>query len=445
MQEIKIDSYYQSLRDKDFIDTNFMCKLGMEFFLSILLFKGDVSRVIYSKEDIAFRRRIEMLGNGDVENSKLNYVNLNLPYAIYSQTSGIEEDDRGATQNASQIVKGVVDPNTGIVVKGAAVKTSYSSTVFFSSRADVNIATQLLYWDKTPHAPLYFIVENDICGSKVDIPVFITLDEIDSDVEYNEKDWLKNSKIFPMKLKFTIRSYQTLIEDIDGFIKLPLRFSKIYAYNDEKVVFTQKTSLIWSNAKFNSHNHIISIDDENKLSKGVEDEKAEEEKEEDGSVKSICIPKLKFNVDGTADLGDVNLANSGKTEQVKLDNTVADVIEGYFEEDTSCKFLEFHQVDDETTENEVTIEWKLEPNDELYFKSLTIFIPGLYNTNIDTAKTTKFKFENLHPGSEYNCSLILYANNSTKSTYLLNLKTKGEKVLGNKLSDLLVGRTFATK
>ena len=48
-QELKIKGYYDSLRDKNFVDTNFMCKLGMEFLLSSLFFKGDLGKVIYSK------------------------------------------------------------------------------------------------------------------------------------------------------------------------------------------------------------------------------------------------------------------------------------------------------------------------------------------------------------------------------------------------------------
>ena len=91
-QEVKINGYYDSLREKNFIDTNQMCKLGMEFLLSNLLFKGDLNKVLYSKEDIAFRKRVEMLGNGDVgKGQDYSYINLDLPFAIYSQNASYED------------------------------------------------------------------------------------------------------------------------------------------------------------------------------------------------------------------------------------------------------------------------------------------------------------------------------------------------------------------
>jgi len=51
-QEIAINNYYQDTYNKGFVSTEMCCKLGMEFFFSNLLFKKDLSRVIYAKEDI---------------------------------------------------------------------------------------------------------------------------------------------------------------------------------------------------------------------------------------------------------------------------------------------------------------------------------------------------------------------------------------------------------
>ena len=104
-QEIAVKGYYDSVYNKGFCSTNVCCKLGMEFFLSQLLLKGDLRKVVYSKEDIAFRRRLETLGEGTVRDKTFNYITLDLPFAVYSQTGGLEEDDRGFTQNAGQIIR----------------------------------------------------------------------------------------------------------------------------------------------------------------------------------------------------------------------------------------------------------------------------------------------------------------------------------------------------
>lgn len=439
-QEIKISSYYQSLRDKNFIDTNFMCKLGMEFFFSELLFKGDLSRVLYSKEDIAFRRRIETVGRGDIKGKKLSYMTLDLPFAIYSQESGITEDDRGSTQNAGQIVRGQIDPDTGIVTKAAAVKVNYESTVFFSNLDDVNIATQLLYFEKTPKAPLYFVVESDICGTPLDIPVFISLDEINFEPQYSAqtKAFLTEAKIIPIKLNFTIRTYQVLIEDVEKRIKLPLRFSGIYAYNDQEIVFTQKTSLIWANSKFGGiHDHVLSFDQDGRII----------DKVIDMTSLSDTIPSQVIKIEGDETLikneteQEVILLNNGNFKQEKLDDIIADTISGYFNESRDCTLLEFHQNDDKSTEESIAIDYQVKPEELQNFSKINFYIPGVCNFEISDPDNTQAIIKDLYPGSTYTCTIILYSKMAGKLTYTLELTTKGEKSI-KKLSDTLIGRTF---
>lgn len=457
-QDLQIKGYYSKLKDKNFVDTNTMCKLGMEFLLSNLLFNGDLNKVLYSKEDIAFRRRVEMVGNGNVKDGQdYSYINLDLPFAIYSQTSTIEEDDRGSTQNAFQIVKGLVDPFSGIITKAAACKTTYEATIFYARRDDVNVASQLLYWEKTPNAPLYFVVEHEICGQPLNIPVFITIDSIDANPGYQEREWLEKSKIFPVKVTFTIRTYQTLIEDIGGRIKLPLRFAGLYGYNDEEVVFTQKTTLVWADAKWSQHAH-FDVDEEHQIKLIKDAEIVNEDAKQTTKQMRKSSKKKQTSVmkdDGKVlaiENGDMlyrdssgltkKLLHEGKPIREVTDNIVKDVVEGYFNEDRDCQLLEFNQNDEMTTENHITINWKVKPEDKPSFKKIVIYIPGVCETAITDCDTESYEIDGVFPGSEYRGTLVLYSSFGSKLTYSLNLKTKGQKVLGNKLSDLLIGKTF---
>jgi hypothetical protein len=415
----------------------------------MLLFKGDLSRVVYSKEDIAFRRRIETLGNGDIKNGEYNYVTLDLPFAVYSQTGPFEEDDRGSTQNAGQIVLGQVDPDSGIIVKAAAVKTKYNATIFFSRRDDVNVASQLLYWEKTPKFPVYYIVEHTINGFPIDIPVFMTLESFDSNVDYEEKTWLQQSKIFPIKCEFTIRSYQTLIEHIDNTIKLPIRFSGLYGYNDEEIYFTQRTCLIWANQKWTpkEYDELISKDIEIGPTGIVTVGKKEKVYDPNNNKRIDDLDGEEWpSVAETARLDlDIGLKNYGKIQQVELDETIADAVVGYFQEDRDCVLDEFHQVDEHTTENSIEIEWKVKEADAPFFKNIVIYIPGLVRTQIDDLHTTTFTVNNLYPGSKYDCTLIITSKDHNKLTYKLKLLTKGEAVLPKKLSDKLRGKIFTQR
>ena len=134
------------------------------------------------------------------------------------------------------------------------------------------------------------------------------------------------------------------------------------------------------------------------------------------------------------------LLHEGKAIRESTDKIIKDTVEGYFNEDRDCQLIEFHQNNEKTTENHITIEWKIKPEDEGNFKNLTVYIPGVIEKNIDDVHS--LEINGVFPGSEYRATIIVYSIYDTKLTYVLNLKTKGQKILGNKLSDLLVGKTF---
>jgi hypothetical protein len=431
-QELQIKGYYQSLYDNNFISTNQCCRYGMEFYLSQLLFMGDLKRVVYSKEDIAFRRRVETLGKGDVQDNNYNYINLDLPYGIYSQEGTYEPDDRGSTQNAGQIVLGQIQPDSGLIVRAAALKVKYNATLFFARRSDVNVAAQLLYWESQPKFPLYFIVQHNLYGWPIDIPVFITLESFDMNTDYAEKDWLTKSKIFPIKCEFVIRSYQTLIESIDSDIKLPLRFQGLYGYNsDNDLVFTEKTSLVWGDCKWSRE----------------EFEKLFERKPEIDSQGQIIVFPQDVDPYWRPPYDESKLQNNGELVRKTiidkdLDAVVADVVEGYFQDERDCTLDVYHQVEDKTTENSAFIEWKIKESEVVNFDSITLYIPGRLNLKLEDVNQTSFNIIDLFPGSEYDCSLVITSKTYTKLTYKLTLQTKGQKVLGKKLSDQLVGKQF---
>jgi hypothetical protein len=424
-QEIALKNYYHSLYQSNFLSTQLGAKLAMEFFLPTLLFYGDRSRVLYSKLDIANRRRLELLGNGYVQDqaAKYSYINLDLPFAIYSQSGNLEEDDRGGTQNAGQIVYGRTDPESGLKIRAAAVKVEYESTVFFGRRDEVNVASQLLFWERTPHAPLYFGVEHEICGHPISIPFFITLDSIDSNVEYEEKTWLDKSKIFPIKLKCTIRSYQTLIENIDKYFDLPLRFSGLYGYNNNEIVYTQKSTLLWANEKWSTDGSSSEFEDF---------------KDIPGSdIKIIPVHEAARKKIETG------LKNYGRGHiEDETNETVRSAVEGYFTEDVDCTLEEFYQDMDKTTENEITIHWKTRDRNLPWFNAILIYIPGITNTSIDDPTTEELTIKGLHPGSKYDCTLVTISKSNSKLTYKLTCTTKGQPVLGGTLSSQLVGRSF---
>jgi hypothetical protein len=478
-QEIQVHSYYEELKKENWISTNLCCSIGMEFWISWLLFKRDLSRVLYSKEDICFRRRVETLGRGDVKSNDLNYLTLDLPYAVYSQTGSFEEDDRIASMNAAAAVKGHLQPDTGIILRNMPVKVKFSMTAFYSRREDVDVASQLLYWEQKPTYPIYFIVHHQIAGQPLDIPVFMSIDSVDANTDYQEKSWLTSSKIFPIKVEVTVRTYQTLIESVDeGRTLLPLRWSGLYGYNrDHKLYLTQNTILMWADDKF-SHDSLeaalkrdptylersceeleryLELDESNgeTLAELANHGKLYDVETNDGFSEELIL------VEG--DIDDLKArAESGEKVESELESRQRDrmellkqraeidevngivesAVKGYFSPSEDLDLIDYRVK--EATDTTLTVEWGIKEDQVEKFYDLVIYVPGVVHERIHEAFQREFVIRDLHPGSTYPITLILKSADGEK-TYLLNGTTTGEKALESDLLHNLVGRVFTRR
>lgn len=478
-QEVFLNNYYSSVTRNNWLSTNLACSIGMEFWLSWLLFKRDISRTVYSKEDICFRRRVETLGRGDVKTTDINYVSLDLPFASYSQTGNFEEDDRVASMNAAAAVKGHLQPDTGILLKNMPVKVKFSATAFYSRREDVDVAAQLLYWEKNPINPIYFIVNHEIAGQPLDVPVFMTIDSIDSNVDYQEKQWLTQSKIFPIKIEVTVRTYQTLIETVDdGRTMLPLRWSGLYGYNrNHELYLTQNTILMWADEKFSKDQLEERLKhDPSYLERGVEEFEtyvrtvspnpeglvftdsmgnqgkayhslandymyetlAELKDEEDG-----LMVRLEMGEDVTKEIEDNKAAQQSIVDQRcdidEVNGIVESAVKGYFYPDNSLQLKDYKA--ESVTDNSITVMWDFNDAEIQNFKDLVIYIPGIIHERIKDAFQRTFTIDGLHPGSDYPITMILRSLEGEK-TFLLKARTSGDRALEQDLLHSLVGKRY---
>ena len=454
-QEIALRGYYQSLRDNNWVDSNNVCALGIEFFLSHLLFNKDLSRVVYSKDDIAFRRRAEMIGTGmtrdQFESKSYPYLSLDLPFAVYSMSGSFEADDRIASMNAAAAVKGHMQPDTGIILKNMPVKIKYTCTAFFGRRDDVNVASQLLYWEQNPKWPLYFIVHHQIAGQPLDIPVFMQIESVDSNVDYTEKKWLEESKIFPVKIELTVRTYQTLIETTSEVgHKLPLRWSGLYGYNtNNEVMFTQNSLLMFADDKWTpmALNNALKRDPSYLEKTWTEWDAISIGKPDllDLANSGKLVPHSRGDDRGErVGVPETEEERQEKLDQHNVNKTVEEAVKGYFNEDPTPILLEF-LVKDETDTN-LTIRWVLNDTAASTFKRLTIYCPGVIHWFTESAVITEFVVNDLHPASTYDFTIVVSGQWGEK-TYRLQATTTGSPIVGNnsRLAANLIGRTFTMR
>ena len=167
---------------------------------------------------------------------------LDLPFATYSQVGDVEPDDRPAAVNAGESVDGVYFADEDRLMRSLAVMIKYKVVCFFSRRDDVQVAQQLTMWEQEPKSPIWLYSNVIWRNMKIDIPTFITVDNINTNPDYKETDWLTKNKIFPMEIELTVRTYQLLINMLIN-IQLPYRFlnTKIFERRPKKTSYRRSS------------------------------------------------------------------------------------------------------------------------------------------------------------------------------------------------------------
>jgi hypothetical protein len=168
-----------------------------------VLFKGDLSRVIFASEQFAFRRRYELVDTSK-SYSTITPTNLNFPFAQYWPAGGWDIDDRDRPANLTKF--GFSTNRLDGNVRAIPVKSMFSITAFFNRDDDARIGHELMLYEKHPVRRLLYS-EVVYEGKILSLPTNITVESIQFNPSFTENDWLKNNRIIPLIISIAVRSY----------------------------------------------------------------------------------------------------------------------------------------------------------------------------------------------------------------------------------------------
>lgn len=399
-QEYIHDSYYQSSHIK-WVDIHQSNKISIEVWLSKLLFHDDLKRVVYCTPDIAFRKRIENMDTGKNDEAPLKPEMLNLPFASFNMTGGLEPDDRYAAVNATEAVTGLYYPIEDRLMRTIAVKTKYKVTCFFSRQDDVRFAEQLLFQEKTPEHPIWMHNRVKWRNIEIDLPTYVTIENINSNPEYKESDWLKENRIFTIEIELTSRSYLLTINNVDKIIQLPMRFAsyKDEFEEDEYIeVLTEEVALTWVANKFDIDTDVEKVDLEDEDVKFFSPYFTNQYMSDAEILQSMAIPN----------------------------KYMTDTIRSYFQEDTACILNSWFYDEVKSTYDKVRIAFKIKPSTFKYFDHMTLTIPTKQPIEITDCHTTETFITGLYPNSTYKLTFTLYSTDGTLQRYYLTFTTKDD-------------------
>lgn len=399
MTEYQQAQYYN--KDK-FVNIHTCSKMSMEYFLSKLLFKGDLKRVLYSTLDYTFRKRLETVDteNGKDENTNINFVSLQLPYASYCQSSLWEPDDRMASVQASEMCVGYYDKITFSRLRAMAVKSTYKSTVFFGRDDDARVAYQLLSWEQNPKSPVMMYNLVTWHGAKLVIPTFFTIENIEYNPDFKQSDWLTKSRIIPINIEFTVRSYTVRIPHVDKAIQLPMKFGNQFGDSFDEDTDTNPTIVQEAILQF-------------ALEKGFGLDTTPSEQVPD--TIGALTPKY-FTPDKLSD-----------DEKASLTRTVneytTDIIKGYFNEGTDVALNAFKINPARSTPTSLCLQFSIKPADFKFFDKMRILVPSRPEIIVTDCTQKEVMIPDLYPDSEYHLTILTYSTSGNIRTFKLTGKT----------------------
>lgn len=390
------------VNDLKWINPHRSIKVSIEWFLSKLLFSGDISRVIYSTKEIAFRKRIELLDKGKNKDGILSPVTLDLPYAIYWRESDPEKDE--IRMNAGQAVFGEYLPEFDRTLRAWAMKDTYKVILFYSRQDEVLEAMNLIAQEQLPEHPIFTYVPIKWRNKDLNYPVNITIESVNSNPSYDETQWLKEKRIFMVEVELTVRYYNLHINNVRKVIHLPIRFQQfIDTYEEDELedeYVTEEVILNWASKKFNIDMDASKIDKNDPEYKELE--------------KHYFLPQ---------DTSDGGVAKQGA---IYPNEYTTDIIKDYFDGYAPC-FLETYFYDEEASSPfEANIKYSIAADQLENLSSIEFYIPTKETLIITDKSLTEITVKDLQPNSEYKCTIKVRTTADYVHVYYLSFRTKND-------------------
>jgi len=197
--EILGGSYYDL---SSFQNTIFSTILCMQQYWADFLFDGTLDRVVYAKNDFAFRRRIETQKLDP--DTVLQATNLNFPFMNFSIT-GIQPDTDRRWKNFGLELDGIFNETIGKKIRMSPVKIQFEASYFTNKTNDLHYIMSELMWDDALETIVRPQLEID--GELFDNHGQLLYNGMDFDSQYNENDWLEKNKINVIGMDFEIDTF----------------------------------------------------------------------------------------------------------------------------------------------------------------------------------------------------------------------------------------------
>lgn len=189
--ELKASSYYDPNR---FYNTYYLILMSLLKYFSKEIFKDDGTRMIYASSEFAFRARLNQLN----ANTNPDFSSLELPFGSLFRTTEWDKENKAGVIHAGAALGSITLPS-GRVVRFMNMTAQFELTLYFHREDDAQIALEILRWIQYPSKKLIQLSGMEYKGEAVDVPLCISLTDIDYAGQYKEKQWIEEQRMIPIK------------------------------------------------------------------------------------------------------------------------------------------------------------------------------------------------------------------------------------------------------
>jgi len=376
-----------------FTNTYYASLIPLEYFVSNVLMRGELSRVLWASDDMAFYRRFLTVGAENGANvTEIKPANLELPFVNYWYSGGWAPDDRAYAVQPKQMINGVWHEGLPGYLRAMAVRGDFSFTAFYSRDDDSRLAYELLLWEQTPKGPAQFATYLKWNDTDIAIPTFFTIEDPQFNPDFQESEWLKAQRIFPIKFRIVARTYSIHMraqESYDGI-------------NRETATYATGIPNSWGG---------LSLTEESILSFAA----AKGWGDANGTDLSTDI------VLETEEASDESDSESGAENDPRAITT--DIVTGYFQGSKDLEVNYCKIVEESITSTSFTLEWQIKPSDRERFSHIKILVPGQAPAWIPDAFETSYEMSGLYPSSDYHVIVLFYATSGIVTDVHLQVQT----------------------
>ncbi len=214
----------------------FQLHISLKEHFSNLLYDGDQTRLVYTQNDNALRKRQD----GNFEDT-----NLFFPFMNYKRTPDFNPDPVSGRWNNKLYASGVYIDALGMKVKANPVNISFEGMIWLSTEQDLAETFRRLRMDADNFTELTYTVV--INGVELPLNLELGYDTLQYDPEFTDRDWLEKNKIHTIRVDFSVNTF--LIETVnpDDTLEYSITEKVIYDFKNKNCLgeITYEETIDW--------------------------------------------------------------------------------------------------------------------------------------------------------------------------------------------------------